>query len=346
MFTGHAADRWDRPRILMVCYTVLLASAGVFLAPVVLLHRAGVAPMLGILVVFGASRAFENPAGQSLLPNLGPRDVYPGALAWNASAQHIATVGGPALGGLLFRRGPRGRVCGCWRFLRDGGCARVRDSAGRTRPRTDRGELGELARGPGVHPPPVRRVGAISPDLFAVLLGGTTVLPLAYARDIVRIGAVGLGVLRSAPAAVALAAAIVLAGRPLRGRVGRNYVHRRRGIRLRHDRAPAGQAGTPRSSSTAGPLGVAVSRASPRRPPRSDGRAVVSRGTEEWRRASWNPVVPMLRPRPPASTAAIIRRDEPHPRARAGDGSPPCGGAAADGRRLRHRDVGAADDAR
>ena len=88
----------------MVCYTVLLASAGVFLA-LVLLHRAAVAPMLGILVVFGASRAFENPAGQSLLPNLGPRDAYPGALAWNASARHIATVGGPAPGGLLFRRG-------------------------------------------------------------------------------------------------------------------------------------------------------------------------------------------------------------------------------------------------
>jgi len=85
VFAGHVADAGDRPRILMVCYTVLLASAGVFLA-LVLLHRAAVAPMLGILVVFGASRAFENPAGQSLLPTWGR--ATPTRARWPGTRPH------------------------------------------------------------------------------------------------------------------------------------------------------------------------------------------------------------------------------------------------------------------
>ena len=311
----------------MVCYTVLLACAGVFLA-LVLLHRAAVAPMLGILVVFGASRAFENPAGQSLLPNLGPRDVYPGALAWNASAQHIATVGGPALGGLPFRRGPRGRVCGCPRFFATAvALACVIPPVARAHAPTAASWASLLAgwRSSGAGS---RCFGAISPDLFAVLLGGTTALLPAYARDIVRIGAVGLGVLRSAPAAVALAAAIVLVGRPLRARVGRNYVHRRRGIRLRHDRAPAGQAATPRSSSTAGPLGVAVSRASPRRPPSKRW----ARGGESRDGGVAPRLVEPCGPDAPAATARFDCRDHPPRRA----ASPRAGGrrfAALRGRR-------------
>ena len=203
----------------MVCYTVLLACAGVFLA-LVLLHRAAVAPMLGILVVFGASRAFENPAGQSLLPTWGratpTRARWPGTRPHGTSPRSAARrseaccfAGAPAA---AFA------VAGAF-FATAVALACVIPPVARAHAPTAVSWASLLAGLAFI--PPARRVGAISLDLFAVLLGGTTALLLAYARDIVRIGAVGLGVLRSAPAAVALAAAIVLAGRPLRARVGR-----------------------------------------------------------------------------------------------------------------------------
>jgi MFS family permease len=220
LFTGHAADRWDRRRILAVCYTVQLGCAAVFLA-LVLFHRAAADLMLAILVVFGASRAFENPAGQSLLPNVVPRAVYPRALAWNASAQHIATIVGPALGGLLFAVGPAAV------FAVAGGIFTVAAVLTRAIPGVER--IGaraplswaSLLAGLAFIRSRPEVLGAISLDLFAVLLGGATALLPAYARDILHIGPVGLGVLRSAPAVGALGAAVVLAHRPLGGRAGR-----------------------------------------------------------------------------------------------------------------------------
>ncbi len=220
LFTGHAADRWDRRRILIACYAVQLACAGAFLA-LVLLHRAAAPPMLGILVVFGAARAFENPAGQSLLPNLVPRAVYPRALAWNASAQHIATIVGPALGGLLFAVGPAA-VFGVAAaiFAIAAVLTLAIPAVDRLGPPATFSWASLLAGLAFIRSRP-EVLGAISLDLFAVLLGGATALLPAYARDILHIGPVGLGVLRSAPAVGALAAAVVLAHRPLGGRAGR-----------------------------------------------------------------------------------------------------------------------------
>ena len=221
LFTGHAADRWDRRRILATCYVVQFSCAVVFLA-LVLLHRAAAAPMLGILVVFGASRAFENPAGQSLLPNLVPRAVYPRALAWNASAQHIATIVGPAVGGLLFAVGPAAVFAAASAIF---AVAAVLTLAIPVVVRTGaRAPLcwTSLIAGLAFIRSRPEVLGAISLDLFAVLLGGATALLPAYARDILHIGPVGLGVLRSAPAVGALAAAVVLAHRPLGGRAGRS----------------------------------------------------------------------------------------------------------------------------
>ena len=220
LFTGHAADRWDRRRILVACYVVQLGCASVFLA-LVLLHRAAAVPMLAILVVFGASRAFENPAVQALLPNLVPRDVYPKAAAGNASAQQIATIAGPAVGGLLFAVGPAAvfAVAGVL-FVISAVLALAIPPADRTPAPTTVSWASLLAGLAFIRSQP-QVFGAITLDLFAVLLGGATALLPAYARDILRIGPVGLGVLRSAPAVGALAAAVVLAHRPLGGRAGR-----------------------------------------------------------------------------------------------------------------------------
>ena len=187
LVTGHVADRFDRRAVLLVCYSVTMASAaGLFV------HAwsgsVKVWPIYALIMAYGTARAFANPAGQALLPNLVPAIHFQNAVAWNSSAWQTATIIGPALGGILYAFG--GTVV----F----GAAVVAFAATTllVAAISHRGGLGRREKASWaslvagilfIRSRPAI-LGAISLDLFAVLLGGATALLPIYARDILMVG--------------------------------------------------------------------------------------------------------------------------------------------------------------
>lgn len=219
LVSGLVADRRDRRVILIVCYAVTTAAAFGFL----MLAWTGpqsVWPIYGLIVIFGTARAFANPAGQALLPNLVPRAQLTRAVTWNSSAWQTAIILGPALGGSLY--GSDGTVAFAVAtalfVVTLGLLTAIRHRAPvRTATRAGWADLVggiQFIRGNRII------LGAITLDLFAVLLGGATALLPIYARDILSVGAAGLGVLRSMPAIGAVSMAALLAVRPLQRRTG------------------------------------------------------------------------------------------------------------------------------
>lgn len=213
---GLLADRLDRKRILFFGMLVnLLAVLGLLF-----LSRGpdpSLSLILALLVVIGAGRAFLAPSSQSVLPLLVPSEMFPRAVAVASTSWQIAVILGPALGGLLYVFGPV-TVYGAAALLLTGGALSVTLLKVRLQARSGDAE-GILA---GVRFVLKNRdiLGAVSLDLFAVLLGGATALLPIYARDILMTGPMGLGFLRAAPAIGAAVMAAVLARRPIRGRAG------------------------------------------------------------------------------------------------------------------------------
>ena len=220
MVTGHVADNFDRRRILVACQTVkLLTAAALGLGS--LYGGMPRAAIFAVIFVFGAARAFEMPTLQALLPGVVPEPMLPRAVAASASANQTATIAGPALGGLLYAASPMlaFATCGILYVLSAFAIVRVRSrlKAADREPVS----LDSLLAGIRyIHRNPVI-MGAISLDLFAVLLGGATALLPIYAKDILHVGPTGLGVLRAAPGVGALAMSLYLARHPPRRRVGR-----------------------------------------------------------------------------------------------------------------------------
>ena len=216
---GQVADRFNRRTILALCYVVEMICA-VLLLGFTLFGGAEVWPVFAVLVLFGAARAFAMPSSQAITPNLVPRAAFPNAVAINSSSSHIATIGGPALGGVLYVLSPEVvyisvsatlLISVLLMFL-------VRLPA---MPRTDEpANWHTLMEGLRfVRSRPIV-LGAISLDLFAVLFGGAVALLPAYAADILHVGPEGLGLLRTAPAIGAALIAIGLAFYPITRHTG------------------------------------------------------------------------------------------------------------------------------
>lgn len=218
LFTGHTADRYDRRKILVASYLITLATATGLLA----IATSGWQQtwlIYALLLIFGISRAFANPAGQALVPNLVPGEQLGNAIAWNSTAWQTATIAGPALGGLLYYLGASvafGGAAAC--FLACTVLFGLMQSRPQPRPSDVTWET--LLAGIRFIRSRPAIFGAISLDLFAVLLGGATALLPIYARDILNVGPGGLGLLRSMPAVGALLVALWLAQRPLQSRSG------------------------------------------------------------------------------------------------------------------------------
>ena len=217
---GHVADRYDRRRIAGACQIVEALAAGA-LALGSLSASLSRESLLAIVFVVGAARAFEGPSMHALVPSLVPGPLIPRAAAWNASAHQTATILGPALGGLLYAAGPTtvyaaasGLFLGASLFL-----ALIRIEW--VRPKREPVSLRSLFAGIAFIRSRPAILGAVSLDLFAVLLGGATALLPIYARDLLGTGPWGLGLLRSAPAIGALSMSVFLARHPLQRRVGR-----------------------------------------------------------------------------------------------------------------------------
>ncbi|HEX8010700.1 MAG TPA: MFS transporter [Casimicrobiaceae bacterium] len=219
LVVGHVADRYDRRLIVGVCQ-IIEAGAALTLATLSLRGTITEQAIFALVAVIGAARAFTMPTQQTLLPSLVPAALLPRAVAANATAGQTAIVAGPALGGFLYVAGP-GVVYGlCALFFVTAGALNATLRVERRRALRGPPTLSTIFAGIAY----IRRrrelLGAISLDLFAVLLGGATALLPIYARDILQTGPWGLGLLRSAPAVGALAMAVWLAHHPLERRAG------------------------------------------------------------------------------------------------------------------------------
>ena len=216
---GEITDRFNQRRIYALAAGLQALCSALFLILTLFTHRAFFFYL--VLILFGAARGFAGPSGGSLLPFLVEQEKLPRAISINSSAFTAAIIAGPALGGFLYALGPVPVYALC--ILGFALAAVIVSGLGGRRYAAEpslASRLERVAEGVGfVRSRPVV-LGAISLDLFAVLLGGATALLPVYARDILHVGPIGLGFLRSAPAAGAFLVAFVLTHRQIADRVG------------------------------------------------------------------------------------------------------------------------------
>ena len=215
---GHVADQFHRGRIFAFCMLLQAVVAGVLIAAT----QQGFATrelILGVSVLLGVARAFQMPAQQALTPLLAPSSLLQRATAFSSSGMQAAIICGPALGGLLYTLGPTVVYATCVTLLVLAGGLTLKVHYQHQAVVLAATLETVLAGFKFVWGHKVL-LGATSLDLFAVLLGGATALLPIYARDILHIGPVGLGVLRAAPAAGALLMSLALLRWPLTRHVG------------------------------------------------------------------------------------------------------------------------------
>jgi MFS family permease len=216
---GHAADQYQRKRILQACQfaealTTLLLAWGAY---------AGWLTVVDIFVavlVLGTTAAFENPATAALLPQVVPQGAVQRATALSSGSAQLATITGPALGGIAYAVSPAlpyALMVGFWLIA-----AICAGAVQLVQPAAPKGTAtpGDLFAGIHFIRSNPAILGTLSLDLFAVLFGGVVALLPIYARDILQTGPWGLGVLRAAPAVGALLTTAILARQPIASRVG------------------------------------------------------------------------------------------------------------------------------
>ena len=216
---GETADRHDRKKILACCYLAEMTTAAT-LAAAAFFHFASIPLLLALSAAFGASRAFMGPASTALGPMLVPKALLPRAIAWNSLAWQGGSILGPAIGGLLVSLGAgvsySTTVC---LYLVSALC--IVSIRGNTQPVVNPGSRWSLVKEGLAYVWNNKIVfGAISLDLFAVLLGGATALLPVFARDILHAGPQGFGILRAGPAIGATLVAATLANRPIHRHAG------------------------------------------------------------------------------------------------------------------------------
>ena len=219
LIAGYVADRVDRRWIVRISLSMeMCCAAG--LAALVWFDAMSLVPLFAVAVLLGIGRAFAGPAISSIAPNLVPPAILPGAIAMNSIAWQAGSVAGPLIGGGAYA------VSRSLPYESSALLYALAVTAMLTLRPIPRGDAGKSH--------PLRAVieglayvrdnkivlGAISLDLFAVLLGGATAMLPVYARDILHVGSEGLGALRAAPAVGAALTALVLTRRPLKRRVG------------------------------------------------------------------------------------------------------------------------------
>ncbi|HWC62549.1 MAG TPA: MFS transporter [Rhizomicrobium sp.] len=217
---GDVTDRFNQRGVYFLAASLQALCSGLFLG-LSLMHGQAVWPFYAVLVLFGAARGFSGPSGQSLLPFLVPPEKLPRSISVNVSAFNAAVIAGPAIGGFLYGLGPVAVYALCILGFAAAALIVVRLGGRRFKPEPTRATRFERVA-EGVRFVRSRPVifGAISLDLFAVLLGGATALLPIYARDILHVGPDGLGLLRSAPAAGAFAMGAFLTRWPINRGVG------------------------------------------------------------------------------------------------------------------------------
>lgn len=228
LFAGHTADRFDRRKIILICRSLqFLITIGMVLF---LLFEGSEDSSLWILYVLlfllGVANAYDGPASQAIVPEIVSPDHFSNAVAWGSSIFQMAFIVGPALGGGLYaffgRAIPVFYFIVVLRFL-----SALLVSRMKTRPhRLESSELSWKVLIAGLHYVFQRRIilGTISLDLFAVLLGGAVALMPIFANDILKVGPLGLGILRAAPSVGGAIMAVSLAHLPPMKNAGRTML--------------------------------------------------------------------------------------------------------------------------
>ena len=226
LVAGHVADRLHRGRIIATCFVTQALVALVLIAATQgwgasdAGHWASRELLLGLSVVLGIVRAFQMPAQQALMPTLVPPAMLPRAMAFSSGGNQAAVIVGPALGGVIFVAGATAVYAACAGLFIAGSVLIALVRYGHVVPPREAVSLKTLLAGVQFVWQRKALLGAVSLDLFAVLLGGATALLPMFAKDILHVGPWGLGLLRSAPAVGALVTAVVLTRWPLERRVG------------------------------------------------------------------------------------------------------------------------------
>jgi MFS family permease len=222
---GHAADHIDRRRVLMVCYAGFAVCSGLLLG-ISLWGAHSVYRIFGVVVLLGTVRSFNFPATRALLPQLVPEEHFANAVAWNSSVFQGATILGPSVGGLVyaFFHGAAAVYGTAMMIALVAMVTTLRIKAQQKARRRPPVSLATILAGFRYIWEQKLILGSISLDLFAVLLGGAVALLPVYAREILKTGPWGLGLLRSAPGAGAATMAILLAHRPLHRHIGKTML--------------------------------------------------------------------------------------------------------------------------
>jgi MFS family permease len=216
---GQAADRYERKRVVQICQLAEALTA-LFLARGAYTGSLTVVQIFIATAVLGTAGAFESPTTSALLPLITPQGLLQRATALSSGATQVATITGPALGGLAYAVTPSMPYAIMALFwlagaILTGGIRLIQPAATR-----DSATPGDLFAGVRFVRNNPAILGTISLDLFAVLLGGATALLPIYARDILQTGPLGLGILRASPAVGALLTTVLLARHPIERRVG------------------------------------------------------------------------------------------------------------------------------
>ncbi len=222
LFAGHVADRRDRRRValaalwlLVGCSVALWVLAGARPLGAEMLTRGRVTAIYGVIVVSGVARAFLQPARQALSAELVPRELFANAITWRSGSWQLASVIGPALGGVLYAVGGSRLAYGVDAALMVAATMLLVSISHRSPERGEakEGVLASVAGGVRFVAREPVLLGALTLDLFSVFFGGAVALLPIFAAEILHVGPTGLGILRAAPAIGAVTTSILLARR-------------------------------------------------------------------------------------------------------------------------------------
>ena len=226
LYAGHVADRHDKRRVCIVALAVLLGCSVALLVLPLFVHRSQtlvVRSIYAVIVVSGFARSFLQPARQSLGAELVPRELFANAVTWRSGTWQLASVVGPAVGGLLYALGGARLAYAVDAALMVAGVTAISIVRHRSQTRREHTEAIGKSLLEGIrfvwHEPVI--LGSLTLDMLSVFFGGATALLPVFAAEILRVGPSGLGALRAAPAVGAVITSVVIAHLPPMRRTGR-----------------------------------------------------------------------------------------------------------------------------